>query len=89
MVNTDFCCSVIGRCAGWPVSGGRALGKGGVQWREERKPSLRESGAMHLADIGKPASEYFWSTRVMSKDGPWVWAPAAEFLRVTNDMKLA
>ena len=37
LVDTDICCAVIGWFAGCPVSAGRALGKGGVQWREERK----------------------------------------------------
>ena len=43
MVGTDFCSPLIGRSAGCPVSAGRALGKGGVQRREERNPRCSES----------------------------------------------
>ena len=85
LVDTDFCCAVIGRFAGCPVSAGRALGKGGVQWREERK-SRCESTRFGKTTTLKTSRGVFlvhWVSKTIVGFGPP--GAAGRFLRVTNE----
>ena len=85
-MDTDFCCAVIGRFAGCPVSAGRALGKGGVQWREERKSrceSTRFGKTTTLKNQLRSVFVPYWVSKTIVGFGPL--GAAGRFLRVTNE----
>ena len=84
-MDTDFCCPVIGRFAGCPVSAGRALGKGGVQWREERKSRCESTRFGKTTTLKNQLRSGFGPSGEYDDRGFGPLDAAGRFLRVTNE----